>query len=73
MPRVCGGTVQYTKRSVAVNECDEQEEWTEGDGTGEQGLHEESRPAAQEEDMYEQPGGETQTWSKASQQSITRF
>lgn len=47
-----------TKRLVAVNKCDKQEEWTEGDGTGEDRFYQKGRPATQNENVNKQSGEE---------------
>lgn len=41
--------------SVAVHQCDEEEERTEGDGSSEHRLHQEGCPAPQQEHMDKQP------------------
>lgn len=41
---------------VAVDQSDEEEQRAERDGTGQHSLHQEHRPAAQQEHMDKQPG-----------------
>lgn len=36
---------------AAVNECNKQKEWTEGDGTSKDSFHQKGRPATQKENM----------------------
>lgn len=54
----CGSTIQYTKHLVAVNKCDKEEKWTEGDGTGEDCFYQEGRPATQNENVNKESGEE---------------
>lgn len=46
--------LQSSVVSVAVNQGDEEEEGTEGDGTGEHSFYKQSRPATQQKDMDKQ-------------------
>lgn len=56
---------------VAVDQRDKQKQRAESDGTCQYRLHQQNCPAAQEEDVYEQPADiETKSTTKNSQKLI---